>query len=128
MKLPTKTNAKKRALKAFSDYIRQRDSFTCYTCNKQGDKHNMDAGHLISRTHAILLFDERNVNTQCKRCNIFLSGNLLEYRKRFVDEHGEDTFEIMYSIRNTPCSYSIADYLELEKMYKEKLKKLIMIS
>jgi hypothetical protein len=128
MKLPTKKRAKERALKAFSDYIRTRDNFVCYTCNKQGDKLTTDAGHLISRVHAILLFDEDNVHCQCKRCNMYLSGNLLEYRQRFVNQNGEEKFNLMYSIRHTPCSYSIVDFLELEKMFKEKLKKLIMIS
>ena len=70
-----KSVAKKRALKAFSDYIRERDNWTCFTCGRKGEGAEMHAGHLISRYWAATLFDEFNVNCQCRACNLFRHPN-----------------------------------------------------
>ena len=62
----------------FNKYIRQRDK-RCISCNAPTE----NAGHYFSAgNHASLRFDERNVHGQCIRCNKWLHGNLIEYRKR----------------------------------------------
>lgn len=40
------------------------------------------------RHHGKLDFDRRNINLQCVRCNKYLSGNLGNYERRQIEEHG----------------------------------------
>ena len=74
---------KSKAWNAFSDYIKDRDCLAttgslgrgvCYTCGKEFERKDLQAGHLKNgRTYSIL-FDEENVKIQCKTCNIFKNG------------------------------------------------------
>ena len=77
----------KLATTHFNRYIRKRDEGNgCISC----DSHTFsDAGHYYSGGHyPSLKFNENNVSGQCKRCNHFLSGNLLEYRKKLIKKIG----------------------------------------
>ena len=38
-------------------------------------------------------FEEDNVNSQCKHCNYFMSGNLLNYRKNLINKIGLERVE-----------------------------------
>lgn len=86
----------KKAEKIFNEYIRLRDRkngvFTCISCRqiKPADS-RMHAGHYMSAGHHYATrFNEDNVFGQCERCNTFLHGNLIEYRKSLVMRYGED--------------------------------------
>jgi hypothetical protein len=122
LRTPTKSRAEQRALKAMSDYIRENENWTCFTCDKKGDKHNMDAGHLFSRRHAAIKFNELNVHCQCVACNKYLSGNMHEYIKRFKEKYGEDRYLYLDDIKGKITKRTVSEYLEIEKEYKEKLK------
>ncbi len=84
----------------FSMYIRLRDSakcgsvgrdwVKCYTCGKDLLLKDAEVGHFIPRGKKILKFDERNVHSQCCRCNRFLHGNLTIYTMNLIDEYGKD--------------------------------------
>jgi hypothetical protein len=126
MKIPTKQRAEKRALKAFSDYIRERDNWTCYTCGKRGDRHNMDAGHMISRRFSAIKFDEINVHCQCVYCNKYLSGNLHEYIKKFLIEYGMEKYEQLDRIKNNYRKGTAIELVAIEQYFKDKLKTLMM--
>ena len=120
-----KSTAKNRALKAFSLYIRTRDQWTCITCGKKGDKYTMDAGHLISRYWAGTLFDELNVNCQCKVCNKYKHPQDYEiYKRKWVSLWGNDEYEEMYRHSKMVVKRTAQDYLDLEAYFKEKLKAL----
>lgn len=82
----------------FSKFIRLRDALKttgtltqvkCITCGKLLSIGFCDAGHFVSRRYNSTLFDETNVHTQCRFCNRFLDGNLLEYRRQIVKMYGE---------------------------------------
>ena len=88
MKQKSITALKKLLDKVFSEYIRRRDSGRCFTCGKRDDWKRMQCGHFISRSNNYLRFSEINCNCQCLRCNIFLYGNLLEYRRRLIKKFG----------------------------------------
>lgn len=77
---------KDKAWVAFSKFIRQRDK-KCVTC-PTGKAEN--AGHFW---HAVLDFDEMNINGQCVRCNKWLSGNLAVYATYLIEKHGIEKFE-----------------------------------
>lgn len=86
--------AEKRGLwREFSDYIRNRDGWTCFTCDRQAWGVHMHAGHLFSRRIQSVLFDFRNVHAQDASCNRGLRGNVPEYISRFIERYGQDEFD-----------------------------------
>ena len=75
----------------FNEYIRLRDTENgigqCISCKKvlKIPSAQAQAGHYYSAgNYPMLRFDESNVHLQCKKCNYFLSGNLLEYQVNLV--------------------------------------------
>jgi len=76
----------KLATKHFNKFIRDRDQGKgCISCGRPFTQ----AGHFYSAGHhSALRFNEKNVNGQCVRCNMYLSGNLNEYRKNLIKRIG----------------------------------------
>ena len=72
----------KIATKHFNKFIRERDQDKgCVSCGARVSQ----AGHFYSAGgYPALRFNENNVHGQCVRCNMYLSGNLNEYRKRIT--------------------------------------------
>jgi len=88
IKKPQIAKLKKKLWKVFSQFIRQRDSYQCFTCGRRGEGSGMHAGHFISKSvgGVDLYFDEENVHAQCYNCNINLSGNQYEYSLRLGEK------------------------------------------
>ena len=123
---------KRKALKALSDYIRERDKWTCYTCEKCGlydeDRASKyDAGHLLSRYWAATLFDEEQIKCQCKRCNIMHENDPEIFKRKWIAENGEKAFEALYQKSKQAVKRTAADYVELRKYFEEKLKEIINV-
>lgn len=100
MPLPTLL---KKAQTTFNQFVRNRDRHLgCISCNN-GVEH---AGHYFSQGHySALRFDELNVNGQCVKCNMFLSGNLIWYRKGLVDRYGSSVVEELERRANDVRTY-----------------------
>ena len=81
-----RSGLKRKAWEKFSKWIRERDK-RCVTC---GDRGNLDAGHFW---HAVLDFDEMNINAQCRACNHFKSGNLAIYSMYLINKYGLEKFK-----------------------------------
>jgi len=83
---------KNKAKEVFHKWIRKRDDgLGCISC---GSFNEIQAGHFYSAgNYNHMRFLEDNVNSQCKRCNYFISGNLLEYRKNLIEKIGIDRVE-----------------------------------
>lgn len=82
---------KRHAWRVFADYIKNRDGNTCISCGKTGlVGQNWSAGHYIKAElcNLIYRYDERNVNSQCGRCNKWLAGNSPAYRNAMLDKYG----------------------------------------
>jgi len=86
----------KLATKHFNSYIRNRDRemefYTCIACGetKRIFGNDYQASHFYSAGNYLALrFNEDNVHGGCKKCNYFLSGNLIEYRHNLVKKIGE---------------------------------------
>ena len=83
----------------FSIYIRNkyadwRGYVKCVTCNKTrmwNDR--IDAGHFISRGKQATRYDERNVHPQCKDCNGFKSGNMINYYQFMENTYGREVID-----------------------------------
>ena len=115
---------KKWTWKHFSDYVRERDNWTCFTCGKYDKSPAMHGGHFISRVRAATLFDEINVHAQCYGCNIGKKGNAGEYAYRIIQKYGQEAFDDLVERSRQTHKFT---HEELESIYqnaKTKLKEL----
>lgn len=88
----TLSNLKATAVRHFHKFIRERDKGKpCVSCGKYT---TLQAGHFYSAGNfPETRFNQDNVHGQCKKCNYFLSGNLLPYRTEIITRIGQDRFE-----------------------------------
>lgn len=109
---------KQKAQDAFNKWIRNRDKDKgCISCGKEVT----EAGHYFSAGHySALRFNEINDNGQCTRCNCFLHGNLINYRKGLVKRYGEKK---VIELENSVAIRTVKKWTRFEleliiKMYK----------
>lgn len=126
--LKTASDYIKEAQVAFNSYIRVRDKHKqCISCEclpgdtVQGGK--FDAGHYRSRGSAShLRYHLLNCHSQCVKCNRYLSGNVVEYRKGLIARIGAERVE-QIEMGNNPRKFTI-DYLKRVKKifnYRKRL-------
>ena len=122
MKKKSISTLKKNLWTVFSQYIRTRDNFTCFTCGRKGEGSGIHAGHFITKSTGglALYFNEENVNAQCYNCNINLSGNIWVYGKKL----GEEKVEELYKLKQESWKWSVTDYENKIVEYKNKLQAL----
>ena len=127
------TSFKKKAWKAFRDWIILRDALSttktpyeviCCTCKKKFPVKGMQAGHYVAGRKNAYLFSEQGVHAQCKSCNIFLHGNPIEYREFMDNKYGITERLLEENKRWETKIYIQQDYIDIEQKYKEKLKEL----
>jgi len=110
----------------FNKYVRLRDSgLTCVSCDKpiNGVKH---ASHYLSSGgHSAVRFHEDNVWVSCYKCNVMLSGNQIEYRKRLIKKIGVERVEWLEENGNQVKKWTIEELKELIKEYKTKVRQLL---
>jgi len=104
----------KKAQDVFNKWVRTRDKdFGCISCGAAIDH----AGHYLSQGHhSALRYNEMNVNGQCLRCNTFLHGNVINYRKGLVKKYGEEKVLMLESNRAHTKKWS---RFELEAIVNE---------
>lgn len=125
--LKTRSEWQKEAQKAFNQYIRERDrKKPCVSCGAlQGvvvRGGNFDSGHYRSRGAAPhLAFHTHNCHAQCVKCNRFLNGNIVEYRKELIARIGIEKLEMLEQ-DNRPRHYTIQDFKRIIKICKKKIK------
>lgn len=80
-----------KAQTTFNKWIRNRDKdLGCISCGAEVT----EAGHYFSQGHySSLRFNNINTNGQCTRCNRFLHGNLINYRKGLIKRYGHAKVE-----------------------------------
>jgi hypothetical protein len=132
MKKKTLSKSKKDTWKVFSRYIRLRDCLRttntlylgrCVSCGRVVKYNECDAGHYISRSVTATLFDERNVNLQCKNCNGFPDGMTFEnYRKELIKRYGDGIIIELEEKAKENKKYTIQELEELTRELKEKIK------
>ena len=133
VKQASKKTIKRKAWSAFGKYIRLRDCLKttgtlthgkCITCGKLLGIGFCDAGHFVSRRYNSTLFDERNCHVQCRYCNRYLDGNLLEYRRQIINLYGEGSDIALENKAKKIKKYSPQDLTELERYYNIEVEKL----
>jgi len=113
----------------FSEYIRLRDSDSkgmckCISCGKMQFWREVDNGHLINRKHMSVRFDERNCHAQCRACNRFDEGNLMEYTVSFIDKYGKNELEKLRVRRHQSKKFAKFEIDELTKHYRKLVKEM----
>lgn len=95
----------------------------CISCGRHhtGMYH---AGHYRSRGSAPhLSLDPRNLAKQCAPCNLYLHGNLIEYRKGLIEREGLAFVEALEADQD-PRNYSGDDYDAIKRDFTARLKDL----
>lgn len=75
-----------------SKIVRTRKGYTCERCGFQGEPVQMDCAHIIRRTHAGTVTDERNGWCLCKPCHSRLDTNPDEFMLFVGETIGFDLF------------------------------------
>lgn len=123
-KLKPRADYLKEAQAVFNKYIRMRDEKEpCISCGKfhTGQYH---AGHFRTvGASPELRFNEYNCHKQCSVCNNYLSGNLLEYRRRLVAKIGIELVEWLEG-KHEAKKYTIEEIQAIKKEYQQKIKEL----
>lgn len=118
---------KKRAQKAFNEFIRLRDAdLPCVSCDKPADWHGQwHAGHYkTTGARPDLRFNEDNCHKQCSVCNNYLSGNLAMYRLELERKIGGHRLAALESV-GAPAKYTAQDLARITKTYQGKIKEII---
>ena len=112
--------------KPFHEYIRRRDADNnsgyckCISCNKPIHFSESDAGHFIGRQHLSTRWDERNVNSQCRKCNRFEYGRQFEYSLNLGEELSNELLQKSRGI----MKLADFEYMEIFEEFKAKLQAL----
>jgi hypothetical protein len=124
-RLKTRSERLNDLQKIFNKFIRLRDKGNdCISCGNyiKGVKH---ASHYKSQGgHSMVRYNEDNVFVSCYRCNVMLSGNLLEYRKRLIDKIGLERVEKVERLSMLEKKWSLEEIEILKEKYKQKIKEL----
>lgn len=122
----TLTQAKKRAWRAFSKYIRISAAVeglvTCYTCDTKHPWEESQAGHWIEGHSNAVYINEEYVRPQCRACNLFRGGNQGEFRDRLRKEIGNEEVDRLILESHDTVKLTVQDYLEFEKWYLSQAK------
>lgn len=108
--------------KVFNEFIRlSQKGNTCISCPNPAPT---DAGHYRSvGAHPELRFEEKNVNLQCRKCNGYWGGNLIEYRKGLVKKYGVEVVEWLEGPHD-PVKLSIPEIKEKIEYYRGKIREM----
>lgn len=119
----------KEAQAAFNSYIRERDhNKPCISCDKppSDQKHGgqWDAGHYRSVGSAPhMRFNPANCHKQCVKCNRYLSGNAVEYRKRLIKRVGLDIVEAVET-NSEIKKQGIEELKQVKKLFSSEARRL----
>lgn len=102
----------------------------CYTCGKYliDGAQDFHIGHFISSSicSTKLRYDLDNLRPQCSGCNVWKSGNWLEFEKHLTADKGENFVEELKqrNYQTKGKKYDILWYQAKIKEYEEKLYEL----
>ena len=141
-KRPELKTVKRRAWEALSYMTRLQGSVDgynhCVTCVEQefyegSDKkraklmpiRELSAGHFIPKARGnAAYFNPDNVWPQCSECNIALGGNPFYYSKFMTRQFGDRGVIKLQQDCTRTIKYTVEDYLEMEREWKEAIVEL----
>lgn len=95
---------------------------TCYTCGKREHWKKGDAGHFMSRGAMSTRWNERNVQYQCKRCNIFRHGEQYKFSVALCREYGANAAQELLQLSKQTAKYSIHEMRDMIRLYKNEVE------
>lgn len=113
------------AKKVFQKWVRIRDKdLPCVSCGTTKAKDWHGSHFYSANLYSGLIFDERNVHKSCDYCNVFLHGNLLEYRKGLIERYGLNYVESLEteSVNKRVYKYTKQELIDIKNLYSEKIK------
>jgi hypothetical protein len=118
---------KNKAWKYASLVVRQRDAdyrgvVTCYTCGRQGEWEEMQAGHAIGGRHNAVLLDLSICRPQCISCNIFKRGNYQIFVTKLIEENGFEWWQKKLEASRQIVKKNLEDYESFIDECKLKLE------
>ena len=115
--------------KAFSEYIRLRDSIDgygrCISCGKLIHWRDGDCGHYVNRSKYAVRYNEKNCNLQCRACNRFQEGNAAGYTLGLIAKYGKQVINELHIASKLPTKWTQFQINEMTKFYKAEVKKLL---
>lgn len=124
--LKTKEDYFQDALKVFNEYIRLRDKDKpCISCGAVQGTYKITSGHYYPQgSYRNIALDEMNAHGQCWwNCNSNKSGNLIEYRKGFIERYGEEEMDKLEQRRLDKAHFTIPELILIKEEYKQKVKR-----
>ena len=116
----------KIAQQHFNRYINLRDKDNvCISCQKRINGVTHASHYYSAGTHTNVRFDENNVHSSCYKCNVQLSGNLIEYGIHLENKIGVDEFTMLRERAYITRKYTKDELKELAEYYKQKCKEFI---
>lgn len=113
----------KLAQQVFNSFIRKRDEGKpCFSCGKKINGVVHASHYFNANNHYNVRFDENNVFSCCYKCNVQLSGNLIEYGINLEKEIGSDEFVILREKAYQTRKFTREELKEIIKKYKKLLK------
>ncbi len=113
----------KIAQQVVNKYIRQRDkNEPCISCGNKINGVEHASHYLSSGGHSNVRFHEDNIWKSCYKCNVMLSGNQLEYRKRLIQKIGIERVEWLENNGSIVKKWNVDELKEIIKKYKELTK------
>jgi hypothetical protein len=113
----------KLAQQVFNQYIRKRDEGkNCISCGKKINGVIHASHYYNANNHWNVRFDENNVFSCCYKCNVQLSGNLIEYGINLEKLIGADEFTILREKAYQTRKFTRDELKEIIIIYKNKLK------
>ena len=105
------TSYKNELNELFSLYVRLEKAdpdgwVECYTCGKKKHYKEMQCGHFVPGRTLGILWETTNARPQCKACNVFLHGNLIEYYPKMQKEIGQEEIDRLKRLRKLPVKLS----------------------
>jgi len=113
------------AKKSFQRWIRLRDAeLNCISCDTVKAKEWHASHYFDCNRFSGLIFDPRNVAKSCDYCNVYLSGNLIEYRQGLIKRHGVEFVEQLESEADSKrvYKYTKQELIDIKKKYDTKIK------
>jgi hypothetical protein len=118
----------KEAQVEFNAFIRERDKgLPCISCDApwSAEPNTRDAGHYRSRGSAShLRFDEDNCHSQCKSCNQFGAGMVVQYRAGLIQRIGVARVEAIEA-NNETVKWGRDTLRQIKVIYRAKKRALL---
>jgi hypothetical protein len=113
----------KIAQQVFNAFIRKRDEGKpCMACKKKINGVVHASHYYNANNHWNVRFDENNVFSCCYKCNVQLSGNLIEFGINIEKEIGSDEFTILREKAYKTRKFSREKLKEIIEKYKKLIK------